>query len=123
MLTLFGCYHCLNFWGQPSWILSFEMNHGMLIHLITMKVCLLILGFLIFRTPLVPVFSFGETDIYDQVFGAEGSFLKRAQHYIRKTIGIAPIILMGRGFFQYSFGIIPLRKPITVVGNYRNSSQ
>ena len=66
-------------------------------------------------TPLVPVFSFGETDIYDQLYGSEGSFLKSAQHYIRKTIGIAPIILMGRGFFQYSFGIIPRRKPITVV--------
>lgn len=66
-------------------------------------------------TPLVPVFSFGETDIYDQVYGSEGSFLKKVQHFIRKKIGIAPIILMGRGFFQYSFGIIAQRRPITVV--------
>ncbi|XP_076175191.1 2-acylglycerol O-acyltransferase 2-A [Ptiloglossa arizonensis] len=66
-------------------------------------------------TPLVPVFSFGETDIYDQVYGPEGSFLRRAQHYIRKKVGIAPILLLGRGFFQYSFGIIAHRKPITVV--------
>lgn len=73
--------------------------------------------FFFFRTPLVPVFSFGETDIYDQVYGSEGSFLKKVQHFIRKKIGIAPIILMGRGFFQYSFGIIAQRRPITVVGN------
>lgn len=66
-------------------------------------------------TPLVPVFSFGETDIYDQVYGPEGSRLRRIQNYIRKVIGIAPIILIGRGFFQYSFGLIPQRKPITVV--------
>ncbi|XP_033329797.2 2-acylglycerol O-acyltransferase 2-A [Megalopta genalis] len=65
--------------------------------------------------PLVPVFSFGETDIYDQVYGTEGSTLKKVQHFIRKKIGIAPIILRGRGFFQYSFGIIAQRKPITVV--------
>lgn len=66
-------------------------------------------------TPLVPVFSFGETDIYDQVYGSEGSTLKKVQHFIRKKIGIAPIILRGRGFFQYSFGIIAQRRPITVV--------
>lgn len=66
-------------------------------------------------SPLVPVFSFGETDIYDQVYGAEGSRLKKIQHYIRKFIGLAPIILKGRGFFQYSFGIIPYRKPVTTV--------
>ncbi|KZC09827.1 PREDICTED: 2-acylglycerol O-acyltransferase 2-A-like [Dufourea novaeangliae] len=66
-------------------------------------------------TPLVPVFSFGETDIYDQIYGSEGTLLKRAQHYIRKKIGIAPILLIGRGFFQYSFGLIAQRKPVTVV--------
>lgn len=66
-------------------------------------------------TPLVPVFSFGETDIYDQVYGAEGSRLRKFQDYIRKTIGLAPVILLGRGFFQYSFGIIAQRRPITVV--------
>ncbi|OAD56202.1 2-acylglycerol O-acyltransferase 1 [Eufriesea mexicana] len=65
--------------------------------------------------PLVPVFSFGETDVYDQLYRSEGSLLKRTQHYIRKKIGIAPVILRGRGFFQYSFGIIAQRRPITVV--------
>ncbi|CAK9830076.1 2-acylglycerol O-acyltransferase 2 [Anthophora retusa] len=65
--------------------------------------------------PLVPVFSFGETDVYDQIYGTEGSRLKKVQHYIRKKIGLAPVILKGRGFFQYSFGIIPQRRPIYVV--------
>lgn len=66
-------------------------------------------------TPLVPIFSFGETDIYDQVYGKEGSLFRRTQDYIRKKIGLAPVVLLGRGFFQYTFGIIPQRKPITVV--------
>ncbi|KAL7302994.1 hypothetical protein TKK_0004219 [Trichogramma kaykai] len=65
--------------------------------------------------PLVPVFSFGETDIYDQVNNPEGSLLRKFQEYIKKKVGIAPIIPIGRGFFQYSFGFVPKRKPIFVV--------
>lgn len=66
-------------------------------------------------TPLVPVISFGETDIYDQYYAPEGSIVRKVQDYIRRAVGLAPIILLGRGFFQYSFGIIAQRKPITVV--------
>lgn len=66
-------------------------------------------------TSIVPVFSFGETDLYDQVYGPEGSTLRRIQNYIRNFIGLAPIIFSGRGFFQYSFGLIPKRLPVTVV--------
>ncbi|KAJ8971564.1 hypothetical protein NQ317_004118 [Molorchus minor] len=63
-------------------------------------------------TPLVPVLSFGETDLFDQL---EGSFLRTAQEKVRKWIGIAPAVPVGRGFFQYSFGIIPRRNPVTTV--------
>lgn len=66
-------------------------------------------------TPLVPVFSFGETDLFNQLDSPEGSMLRTIQEHIRKFIGFAPIIPLGRGFFQYSFGIIPLRKPVTTV--------
>ncbi|XP_050464155.1 diacylglycerol O-acyltransferase 2-like [Cataglyphis hispanica] len=66
-------------------------------------------------TSLVPVFSFGETDLYDQVYGPEGSTLRRIQNHIRNFIGLAPVIFSGRGFFQYSFGLIPKRLPVTVV--------
>ncbi|XP_056632411.1 2-acylglycerol O-acyltransferase 2-like isoform X2 [Diorhabda carinulata] len=63
-------------------------------------------------TPLVPVLSFGETDLFDQL---EGSWLRIIQERIRKYIGVAPILPIGRGFFQYSFGIIPRRHPVTTV--------
>ncbi|XP_050296929.1 2-acylglycerol O-acyltransferase 1-like [Anthonomus grandis grandis] len=63
-------------------------------------------------TPLVPVLSFGETDTFDQV---EGETLKKIQEFIRKWIGIAPVVPVGRGFFQYTFGMVPRRKPIHVV--------
>ncbi|KAK9302953.1 hypothetical protein QLX08_005219 [Tetragonisca angustula] len=65
--------------------------------------------------PIVPVCSFGETNVYDQVTFPEGSFMKKAMNFIRKTTGIAPILIIGRGFFQYSFGIIPRRTSVTVV--------
>ncbi|KAK9302948.1 hypothetical protein QLX08_005215 [Tetragonisca angustula] len=65
--------------------------------------------------PIVPVCSFGETNVYDQVTFPEGSFMKKAITFIRKLVGIPPLFLIGRGFFQYSFGILPRRTPITVV--------
>ncbi|XP_011703074.1 PREDICTED: 2-acylglycerol O-acyltransferase 2-A-like [Wasmannia auropunctata] len=66
-------------------------------------------------TSLVPVVAFGQTDLYDQIYGPEGSTFRRIQNYIRRFIGLAPVIFNGRGLFQYSFGIIPKRKPITTV--------
>ncbi|XP_043579954.1 2-acylglycerol O-acyltransferase 1-like [Bombus pyrosoma] len=65
--------------------------------------------------PLVPVCSFGETDIFDQVICPDGSYTRRLQEFIRKKSGIPLVLQNGRGFFQYTFGLIPRRKPITVV--------
>ena len=77
---------------------------------------------LFFRTPLVPVFSFGETDLYDQVHNPEGSLLRRMQELCRKLTGIAPVLPLGRGLFQYSFGIIPMRKSVYTVGKLLHNS-
>ena len=32
-----------------------------------------------------------------------------------KWIGFVPVLFFGRGIFQYNYGIVPHRKPITVV--------
>ncbi|KAF3423505.1 hypothetical protein E2986_13092 [Frieseomelitta varia] len=61
--------------------------------------------------PLVPVCSFGETNLFDQVSFPEGSFMNKLQNYIRKKIGIAPVIPIGRGFFQYTFVGSPMELP------------
>lgn len=66
-------------------------------------------------TPLVPVFSFGEIDIFNQLQIPEGSLLSKIQDYLKKLTRILFIIPVGRGFFQHSFGIIPHRRPITLV--------
>lgn len=68
-------------------------------------------------SPIVPVFSFGETDVYSQISNPEGSILRSIQERLRHVIGLAPVLFIGRGIFQYSFGLLPFRKPIyTVVG-------
>ncbi|XP_018568260.1 2-acylglycerol O-acyltransferase 2-like [Anoplophora glabripennis] len=65
-------------------------------------------------SPLVPMLSFGETDLFDQF---DGPRLRSVQEAVRKRLGLAPVALIGRGFFQYSFGFIPRRrKVIAVVG-------
>eukprot|EP00092_Neocalanus_flemingeri_P010286 GFUD01011082.1.p1 GENE.GFUD01011082.1~~GFUD01011082.1.p1 ORF type:complete len:336 (+),score=59.33 GFUD01011082.1:78-1085(+) len=60
---------------------------------------------------LVPTFSFGEIGLFKQADGC----VRRVQETVRKTIGIAPVIFFGRGWIQDTFGILPQRKPITVV--------
>ncbi|XP_053686768.1 diacylglycerol O-acyltransferase 2-like, partial [Sabethes cyaneus] len=68
-------------------------------------------------TPIVPVINFGELDLYDQASNPPGSLVRRFQEKFKATTGIAPVAFVGRGFFQYSFGMIPRRKPInTVIG-------
>ncbi|KAK1134839.1 hypothetical protein K0M31_007608 [Melipona bicolor] len=65
--------------------------------------------------PIVPVCSFGETNLFDQLTFTEGSFMKKLQNYIRKKIGVPPVYLIGRGFSQYCMSFIPHRTPVTVV--------
>ncbi|NXI49861.1 MOGT2 acyltransferase, partial [Chloroceryle aenea] len=68
-------------------------------------------------TPLVPVFSFGENDLFEQVRNPKGSWLRQIQHRLQQIMGISLPLFHARGIFQYSFGLIPYRRPIcTVVG-------
>ncbi|XP_022692203.1 2-acylglycerol O-acyltransferase 2-A-like [Varroa jacobsoni] len=64
---------------------------------------------------LVPVFSFGENDIFYQVENPPGSKLRAFQERFKKLFGISPAIFHGRGVFQYTWGYVPFRAPITTV--------
>lgn len=64
---------------------------------------------------LVPIFSFGELDLYDQPANPPGSKLRRWQDFVKAVTGIAPTKFIGRGFFQYSYGMIPRRKTLNLV--------
>lgn len=66
---------------------------------------------------LVPVFSFGENELFDQMENPVGSTLRQVQENLQRIMGVAFPLIHARGVFQYSFGILPYRKPIhTVVG-------
>ncbi|XP_072474046.1 2-acylglycerol O-acyltransferase 1 [Notamacropus eugenii] len=67
---------------------------------------------------LVPVFSFGENDLFKQVTNPEGSWLRAIQEKLYQKVGFTLPLFHARGIFQYSFGLMPYRKPIfTVVGH------
>ena len=66
-------------------------------------------------TPLVPSFTFGENKIYTKLDNPEGSWIRRFQDWAQNWFGFAPVLFLGRGIFNYNFGILPHRKPLTVV--------
>ncbi|KAG0765618.1 hypothetical protein G6F29_011796 [Rhizopus arrhizus] len=69
------------------------------------------------NAPLVPLFSFGENDLYEQVENEEGSFLYKAQKKFKAYMGFTMPLFHARGVFNYDVGLVPFRHPIaTVVG-------
>ncbi|KAK2573404.1 2-acylglycerol O-acyltransferase 2-A [Acropora cervicornis] len=66
---------------------------------------------------LVPVFSFGENDLFNQVSNPRGSRLRAFQTKLMKVFSFAPPLFFGRGISPKLIGFAPHRKPIcTVVG-------
>lgn len=75
--------------------------------------------FCFFRADLVPVYSFGENEVYKQVIFEEGSWWRFAQRKLQKLLGFAPCVFHGCGLFSSdSVGLVPYCKPITTVGEY-----
>lgn len=73
--------------------------------------------FCLSRADLVPVYSFGENEVYKQVIFEEGSWGRWVQKKFQKHIGFAPCIFHGRGLFSSNtWGLLPYSKPITTVG-------
>uniref|UniRef100_A0A0N5AI68 Acyltransferase n=1 Tax=Syphacia muris TaxID=451379 RepID=A0A0N5AI68_9BILA len=64
---------------------------------------------------LVPVYSFGETELYEQVKNPRGSRLRAVQDTLKKILGFSLPIFNGRGIFNYNFGLLPRRRQIDVV--------
>lgn len=74
-------------------------------------------SFCLSRADLVPVYSFGENEVYKQVIFEEGSWGRWVQKKFQKHIGFAPCIFHGRGLFSSTtWGLLPYSKPITTVG-------
>ncbi|KAJ9051071.1 diacylglycerol O-acyltransferase 1 [Entomophthora muscae] len=64
---------------------------------------------------LVPVFGFGENQLYDQIENSAGSWTRAIQTRIKHTFGSTLPLFYGRGIFTYNFGLLPHRQPLTVI--------
>ncbi|CAJ0827908.1 13854_t:CDS:2 [Entrophospora sp. SA101] len=64
---------------------------------------------------LVPVFSFGENDIWEQADNPRESKVWKFQKLIQKYIGWTMPLAYGRGLFNYDIGVLPHRRQITTV--------
>ncbi len=49
---------------------------------------------------LVPVFGFGENELFDQVANPQGSVIRNVQNQLQKRLGFAILLFHGRGIFQ-----------------------
>ncbi|CCG82856.1 Diacylglycerol O-acyltransferase 1, partial [Taphrina deformans PYCC 5710] len=66
---------------------------------------------------LVPIYSFGENDIYQQIRNEPGTWLYTFQQLFKKGAGFTVPMFHARGVLNYDFGLMPFRAPInTVVG-------
>ncbi|KAL4249920.1 Diacylglycerol O-acyltransferase [Abortiporus biennis] len=66
---------------------------------------------------LVPVFSFGENDIYQQMPNEKGTLVHSFQKKFQNVFGFTLPLFHGRGLLNYNLGLMPYRRRIvTVVG-------
>ena len=98
---------------------QFRMRHGCKTHRFEIvdfdQLTNIVTGNL-FSAHLVPVFSFGENEVFDQVENPRGTCLRWIQERLQSLMGISLPLFHARGIFQYSFGLMPYRKPIHTVG-------
>ncbi|PWN22915.1 DAGAT-domain-containing protein [Microstroma glucosiphilum] len=64
---------------------------------------------------LVPVFAFGENDIYEQLANEKGTKVYTLQKRFQAIFGFTLPLFHGRGVFNYNFGFLPFRHPIVSV--------
>lgn len=64
---------------------------------------------------LVPIFGFGENAALSIKHTEPGTVTRWFQEMMKKVTGFTLPLVRGRGVFQYSFGLLPHRRPITVV--------
>lgn len=66
---------------------------------------------------LVPVLSFGENELYEQLVPAGGGVVERLQMFVKRVAGFTVPLFHARGVFNYDVGLLPYRREVnTVVG-------
>ncbi|RMZ82955.1 hypothetical protein DV737_g1754, partial [Chaetothyriales sp. CBS 132003] len=64
---------------------------------------------------LVPVLSFGENDLYDQVDSVKHPYIHKFQMLVKKAMGFTVPLFHARGIFNYDVGLMPYRHGVNVV--------
>ncbi|KAI9218719.1 diacylglycerol acyltransferase [Blastocladiella britannica] len=64
---------------------------------------------------LVPVLSIGENDLYDVATTQQGSIAYWIQQTVKRWFGFTVPLFLGRGIFNYSFGMLPHRRRIASI--------
>ncbi|RXW18000.1 hypothetical protein EST38_g7860 [Candolleomyces aberdarensis] len=64
---------------------------------------------------LVPVFSFGENDIYQQMPNEKGTTVYALQRKFQSIFGFTLPLFHGRGLLNYNVGLMPYRRRIVAV--------
>ncbi|SJL13753.1 related to diacylglycerol acyltransferase type 2b [Armillaria ostoyae] len=64
---------------------------------------------------LVPVFSFGENDIFSQMPNEKGTAIYMFQKKFQAIFGFTLPLFHGRGMLNYNLGLLPYRRRITAV--------
>ncbi|KAG6909783.1 hypothetical protein DXG01_015276 [Tephrocybe rancida] len=64
---------------------------------------------------LVPVFSFGENDIYEQMPNEKGTTVYALQRKFQSVFGFTLPLFHGRGLLNYNLGLMPYRRRIVAV--------
>lgn len=67
----------------------------------------------VLRADLVPVYSFGENELFPQVVLSEGSVGRRLQALFKQIMGFAPCLFTGGRWL-----LLPFRRPVTTVGQF-----
>lgn len=64
---------------------------------------------------LVPSFGFGENDIFDAIDTQTNGSLRSLQKFLQSKLSFSLPLFHGRGVFTYNYGLLPHRRPLTVV--------
>lgn len=64
---------------------------------------------------LVPSFGFGENDLFDALDTRNRGWLRALQKFGQEKLSFSMPLFHGRGVFTYNFGMLPHRRPLTVV--------
>ena len=63
----------------------------------------------------LPVFGFGENDIYEQLDPHAHPWINKMQLVVKKAMGWTVPIFHARGIFNYDVGMMPYRRPMNIV--------